>query len=72
MIDSVLNFLFSCLVAQGKQVGYMAALKNLCDVGLVTPYPPLVDVQGSYVAQYEHTLLLRPSCKEVISRGDDF
>ena len=29
-------------------------------------------VKGSYVAQYEHTILLRPTCKEVLSRGDDF
>eukprot|EP01036_Dinobryon_divergens_P024403 gene24403-32850_t len=56
----------------GKQSNYMSALRNLCDVGLVTPYPPLVDVKGSYVAQYEHTILLRPTCKEVLSRGDDF
>ncbi len=60
------------MYSQGKQQNYMAALRNLCDVGLVTPYPPLVDVVGSYVAQYEHTLLLRPTCKEVLSRGDDF
>jgi len=26
------------------------ALKNLVDVGIVNPYPPLVDVRGSYVA----------------------
>lgn len=58
--------------SQGKQEKYMAALKNLCDVGIVTPYPPLCDVKGSYVAQFEHTLLLRPTCKEVLSRGDDF
>jgi methionyl aminopeptidase len=57
---------------RGKQENYMSALKNLCDVGLVVPYPPLVDVKGSYVAQYEHTLLLRPTCKEVLSRGEDF
>mmetsp|Transcript_20047 Transcript_20047/g.33550 ORF Transcript_20047/g.33550 Transcript_20047/m.33550 type:complete len:486 (+) Transcript_20047:40-1497(+) len=56
----------------GKQQNYMSALRNLCDVGLVTPYPPLVDVPGSYVAQYEHTLLLRPTGKEVLSRGDDY
>jgi len=56
----------------GKQTNYMPALKNLCDVGLVGAYPPLVDVQGSYVAQYEHTLLLRPTCKEVLSKGDDY
>lgn len=56
----------------GKQDKYLAALKNLCDVGLLTPYPPLCDVRGSYVAQYEHTILLRPTCKEVISRGEDY
>lgn len=57
---------------RGKQENYLSALKNLCDVGLVTAYPPLVDIKGSYVAQYEHTLLLRPTCKEVLSRGDDY
>lgn len=56
----------------GKQQNYMSALRNLCDVGLVQPYPPLVDVPGSYVAQYEHTILLRPTCKEILSRGDDY
>uniref|UniRef100_A0A7S1ETW5 Methionine aminopeptidase 2 n=1 Tax=Timspurckia oligopyrenoides TaxID=708627 RepID=A0A7S1ETW5_9RHOD len=51
---------------------YLMALKNLCDVGIVDPYPPLCDVRGSYTAQYEHTILLRPTCKEVLSRGDDY
>ena len=36
---------------QGKQEQYNSALKNLCDVGIVTPYPPLVDIKGSYGAQ---------------------
>jgi len=51
---------------------YLLALRNLCDVGIVQPYPPLVDMKGSYVAQYEHTILLRPTNKEVLSRGDDY
>lgn len=57
---------------RGQQDKYGGALKNLCDVGIVQPYPPLCDVKGSYTAQYEHTLLLRPTCKEVVSRGDDY
>jgi len=57
---------------RGGQTRHMAALKNLCDVGIITPYPPLCDVKGCYTAQYEHTILLRPTCKEVISRGDDY
>ncbi|RLM61439.1 methionine aminopeptidase 2B-like [Panicum miliaceum] len=51
---------------------YLMALKNLCDNNIVQPYPPLCDVKGSYVSQFEHTILLRPTCKEVISRGDDY
>mmetsp|Transcript_17211 Transcript_17211/g.23775 ORF Transcript_17211/g.23775 Transcript_17211/m.23775 type:complete len:485 (+) Transcript_17211:45-1499(+) len=51
---------------------YLMALKNLCDAGIVQPYPPLCDVKGSYVAQYEHTILLRPTCKEVLTRGSDY
>jgi hypothetical protein len=41
-------------------------------VRTLQPYPPLCDVKGSYVSQFEHTILLRPTCKEVISRGDDY
>lgn len=48
------------------------ALKDLCDKGIVTPYPPLCDVKGCYTAQWEHTILLRPTCKEVVSRGEDY
>ena len=55
-----------------KQERYLGALKLLVDADLVTAYPPLCDVKGSYVAQYEHTILLRPTCVEVLSRGDDF
>jgi len=54
------------------QTRYLLALKNLCDVGVVDPYPPLCDVKGCYTAQFEHTILLRPTVKEVVSRGDDY
>ena len=30
---------------------YLMALKNLCDAGIVDPYPPLCDVKGCYTAQ---------------------
>jgi methionyl aminopeptidase len=55
-----------------QQEKYMGALKNLCDVGIIQAYPPLCDIKGCYTAQYEHTILLRPTCKEVVSRGDDY
>jgi len=51
---------------------YLMALKDLGEKGIVDPYPPLVDIKGCYTAQYEHTILLRPTCKEVISRGVDY
>ena len=51
---------------------YQMALKNLCDVGIVDPYPPLCDQKHSYVAQFEHTLYLHPTRKEVLSRGADY
>jgi methionyl aminopeptidase len=56
----------------GKQENYMAGLRELCSAGIIHPHPPLCDVKGSYVAQFEHTFLLRPTCKEILSRGDDF
>eukprot|EP01116_Phalansterium_solitarium_P012861 TRINITY_DN2952_c1_g1_i1.p1 TRINITY_DN2952_c1_g1~~TRINITY_DN2952_c1_g1_i1.p1 ORF type:complete len:506 (-),score=222.83 TRINITY_DN2952_c1_g1_i1:106-1623(-) len=57
---------------QQGQTKYLAALKNLCEVGIVNACPPLVDIKGSYVAQYEHTFILRPTRKEVLSRGEDY
>ncbi|GAB1610722.1 methionine aminopeptidase 2-like [Argonauta hians] len=55
-----------------NQTKYLIALKNLCDSRIIDAYPPLCDVKGCYTAQFEHTILLRPTCKEVISRGDDY
>jgi methionyl aminopeptidase len=54
------------------QTNHGLALRELCDAGIVNPYPPLVDIRGSYTAQFEHTFFLRPTCKEILSRGDDY
>ncbi|APA12324.1 hypothetical protein SS1G_10653 [Sclerotinia sclerotiorum 1980 UF-70] len=51
---------------------YLLGLNALVSHGIVQDYPPLVDKKGSYTAQFEHTIVLRPNCKEVISRGDDY
>ena len=56
----------------GRQENYLSSLNTLVDAGLVHALPPLVEMPSVYVAQYEHTLLLRPTCKEVLSRGDDY
>ncbi|KAJ9602041.1 Methionine aminopeptidase 2 [Cladophialophora chaetospira] len=54
------------------QEKYLLGLNNLVSSGIVEAYPPLVDIKGSYTAQFEHTILLRPTVKEVVSRGDDY
>jgi len=54
------------------QSKYLLALKDLCEKNVIEAYPPLCDVKGCYTAQFEHTIMLRPTCKEVVSRGDDY
>ncbi|TFK21484.1 peptidase M24A, methionine aminopeptidase [Coprinopsis marcescibilis] len=51
---------------------YLLALNHLVQAGIVADYLPLYDVKGSMTAQFEHTILLRPTCKEVVTRGDDY
>ncbi|KAI8981124.1 peptidase M24A methionine aminopeptidase [Trametes punicea] len=51
---------------------YLLALNHLVAQGIVQDYPPLCDVRGSMTAQFEHTILLRPTRKEVVSRGEDY
>lgn len=51
---------------------YLLGLNNLVSSGIVESYPPLCDIKGSFTAQFEHTILLRPNVKEVISRGEDY
>ncbi|KAN0100402.1 Peptidase M24, structural domain containing protein [Tylopilus felleus] len=51
---------------------YLLALNRLVSQGIVQDYPPLCDVKGAMTAQFEHTILLRPTVKEVVSRGDDY
>ncbi|KAI7871889.1 peptidase M24, structural domain-containing protein [Spinellus fusiger] len=51
---------------------YLMGLRHLVDAGVVSSYPPLCDTRGSYTAQYEHTVILRPTCKEILSKGDDY
>ncbi|KAI9900884.1 hypothetical protein N3K66_005146 [Trichothecium roseum] len=54
------------------QEKYLLGLNSLVNNGIVEAYPPLVDKKGSYTAQFEHTILIRPTVKEVISRGEDY
>ncbi|KAG8896956.1 Methionine aminopeptidase 2, partial [Tulasnella sp. 403] len=40
---------------------YLLALNSLVNSGVVQDYPPLCDIRGSRTAQFEHTILLRPT-----------
>ncbi|KAI0066565.1 peptidase M24A, methionine aminopeptidase [Artomyces pyxidatus] len=51
---------------------YLLALNHLVAQGIVNDYPPLYEARGAMTAQFEHTILLRPTVKEVVSRGDDY
>ena len=51
---------------------YLLGLNSLVQTGILQDHPPLCDIKGSYTAQFEHTILLRPNVKEVISRGEDY
>ncbi|KAJ3567342.1 hypothetical protein NP233_g6436 [Leucocoprinus birnbaumii] len=44
---------------------YLLALNHLVNQGIVQDYPPLCDQRGSMTAQFEHTILLRPTVKEI-------
>jgi methionyl aminopeptidase len=54
------------------QSKYLMGLKDLCDKGIIDAYPPLCDTKGCYTAQFEHTIILGPMGKEVVSRGVDY
>ena len=48
------------------------SIRQLIDQGVVEPYPPLADVEGCYVSQFEHTFMLKPTHKEIFTVGDDY
>jgi len=60
------------LDAENSSYNYNFALKNLCENNIVKKYPPLYDIDKSYIAQYEHTILLRENNKEILSKGNDY
>lgn len=41
---------------------YLLGLNNLVSSGIVESYPPLVDIKGSYTAQFEHVSLPSRAC----------
>ncbi|KAF7683209.1 Methionine aminopeptidase 2 [Astathelohania contejeani] len=62
-LDDVLGMPTSCL----PNVRSLAILK------ILEPYPPLHDIKGSYVSQFEHTIFIdSKGIKENLTKGDDY
>lgn len=51
---------------------HLMNLNQLVNEGAVNKYPPLCDIKGSYTAQFEHTVYLGPTAKEILSKGSDY
>lgn len=47
-------------------------LSRRCNPPIVTEYPPLEDIEGSYTSHYEHTIYIHEYGTEILSYGDDF
>ena len=47
-------------------------LSRKCNPPIVIDYPPLEDIEGSYVSQYEHTIYVHEYGTEILSLGDDY
>jgi methionyl aminopeptidase len=52
--------------------GYNMGLKELESKNVISSYPPLVDKEGTYTSQFEHTIYIHEYGKEVLSHGDDY
>eukprot|EP01080_Neovahlkampfia_damariscottae_P012434 gene12434-6186_t len=48
------------------------SIRHLVDNNLIEDCPPLVDIKGCYTSQFEHTFVLKPTCKEILSKGIDY
>lgn len=53
------------------QENYNRTLSELVKHNIVDPYPPLADVEGSFVSQHEHCFAILEKGKEVFSRTSE-
>ena len=49
-------------------IRYDHFLKSLIKNNIVEKYPPLYDIKGSYVAQFEHTIYIGENNKIIFDR----
>ena len=53
-------------------INYNMCYNELFNKEIINSYPPLVDIPGSKVAQFEHTVYINEDKKIVLSHGDDY
>lgn len=51
---------------------YKKSLSELLSKNIITGYPPLSDVNNSYVAQFEHTIFIHEDHNEILSKHHDY
>ena len=56
---------------RAEQENYNRTLNELVKHNIVDPYPPLADIEGSYVSQHEHCFAILEKGKEVFSRASE-
>lgn len=64
------KFIFTSHSELNKAI--QTAVASLTALRILDPYPPLYDITGSIVAQFEHTLWIDEGGKEIVSRGEDY
>tara|TARA_B100000767_G_scaffold264542_1_gene279563 strand:+ start:583 stop:1590 length:1008 start_codon:yes stop_codon:yes gene_type:complete len=52
--------------------GYQIPLNSLVNKGLVKSYPPIISQKNTLVIQFEHTIHIKESGVNVLTRGDDY
>ena len=50
-----------------KIKNYSKKLKSLISLDVIKKYPPLYDVKGSFISQFEHTIFINDNGKEILS-----
>ena len=52
--------------------GYQIPLNSLVNKGLIKSYPPIMSQKNTLVVQFEHTIHIKESGVNVLTRGDDY
>jgi methionyl aminopeptidase len=57
---------------QQKETNYSMCLPELFNKQIINSYPPLLDIPGSMVSQFEHTVFIGKNSKIILSEGEDY